>query len=264
MSVSPWRRTIGNVEAVSDQAPRAKGGVMFRTSQDEQISSNKKSSFGLRVTVTLAAALILAPIAASAARSDVRVLPPQTSPHGATYGEWGATWWQWALGVPMAANPVADATGENCGVGQAGQVWFLAGTFGGSASRSCAVPAGRALFFPVVNSAFIATDEGETEALAHTASAARIDGVDTTSLTAEIDGVSVDGLDQYRAHSPTFYVAPPEGNLFGLPAGTYGPAAADGYWLMLPPLAPGSHTLHFGGAFASGTTVSVTYQLLVG
>ena len=38
-------------------------------------------------------------------------------------------------------------------VGQSGSVWFLAGIFGGgSATRTCAVPAGKALYFPVLNS----------------------------------------------------------------------------------------------------------------
>ena len=32
-------------------------------------------------------------------------------------------------------------------------------------------------------------------------------------------------------------------NLFGLPAGTYAPAVADGFYLLLPPLPPGAHTI---------------------
>jgi hypothetical protein len=37
-------------------------------------------------------------------------------------------------------------------VGQRGPVWLLAGTFsGGSATRSCSIPQGEWLFFPVVN-----------------------------------------------------------------------------------------------------------------
>ena len=90
-----------------------------------------------------------------------RVAPPQSQPYGASYGEWGAAWWQWALAQPASANPLFDSTGEYCGAGQSGQVWFLAGTFGGSAERTCTVPAGRALLLPVLNIAYI-RDPGET------------------------------------------------------------------------------------------------------
>ncbi len=72
---------------------------------------------------------------------------------GATIGEWSARWWQWALGIPAPINPVSDLTGANCGVGQQGPVWFLAGTGflsppPGPVTRDCQVPAQRYIFFP--------------------------------------------------------------------------------------------------------------------
>ena len=61
-------------------------------------------------------------------------------------------WWQWALSIPSIVNPQTDPTGDNAVVGQRGPIWFLAGVFGsGPASRSCFVPQGTALFFPVIN-----------------------------------------------------------------------------------------------------------------
>jgi hypothetical protein len=65
-----------------------------------------------------------------------------------------AEWWQWALSIPSSVNPQTDPTGDNAVVGQRGPIWFLAGVFGsvsGTASRSCSVPQGTALFFPVIN-----------------------------------------------------------------------------------------------------------------
>jgi len=79
------------------------------------------------------------------------ILPPQSHPQGKTYGEWAVAWWQWALSIPEAQSPVADATGEFAGVGQSGPVWFLAGTFGNSAERTVTVPAGKSIFMPVHN-----------------------------------------------------------------------------------------------------------------
>ena len=65
-------------------------------------------------------------------------------------GDWSAEWWQWVLGIPQATNPQLDTTGEFCDVNQpASPFWFLAGTFGGDAARSCTIPAGKLLFFPL-------------------------------------------------------------------------------------------------------------------
>jgi hypothetical protein len=82
-------------------------------------------------------------------------------------------------------------------------------------------------------------------------------------MTATIDGVSVSGLANgksiYRAPSPWFsYTLPADniGQFFGcdFPAGTTPPtvdghagATADGVYLMLAPLSPGTHVIHFGG-----------------
>src|SRR5947207_2608039 len=59
------------------------------------------------------------------------VIPRDANAYGNTYGEWSARWWQWVLAIPVATNPNLDTTGAHCGEGQAGPVWFLAGTFGG-------------------------------------------------------------------------------------------------------------------------------------
>ena len=57
----------------------------------------------------------------------------------------------------------------------------------------------------------------------------------------------------------------PDANLFGIPAGTYAPAVADGYYLLLLPLRPGPHTIAFGGTgnFAGPTSQDITYHLRV-
>src|SRR5262245_36308823 len=59
------------------------------------------------------------------------IIPPGARPYGKTYGEWGARWWQWLLAIPAPVNPNLDPTGANCGQGQSGPVWFVAGNFGG-------------------------------------------------------------------------------------------------------------------------------------
>lgn len=208
--------------------------------------------------------LVGIPTKAEAKNLNPGVISPKASPHGMTYEEWAARWWQWALSAPVPVNPLLDTTGEDCAVGQTGKVWFLAGTLGsGSVTRTCTVPVGTALFFPVLNSAFIATEPFETESYVHEQVTARVDTYDVSSLAVEVDGKSIEGLGSYRAHSPTFDITLPENNLFGAPAGTYGPSAADGYWLMLRPLPPGEHTVHIHGVFPNGGVLDVTYTLFV-
>ena len=76
------------------------------------------------------------------------VVPLNFNAFGNTYGEWSARWWRWALSIPADQNPLLDTTGANCSEGQGGQIWFLAGVFGGAATHSCTVSGGKALFFP--------------------------------------------------------------------------------------------------------------------
>jgi len=74
----------------------------------------------------------------------------------------GAAWWQYAFSIPVHnpsnfsqfLNPLFDETRTDCAVGQANNpVFFLVGVFNisGKATRTCTVPAGKMLFFPILN-----------------------------------------------------------------------------------------------------------------
>ncbi|HEY8201028.1 MAG TPA: hypothetical protein VII47_06720 [Actinomycetota bacterium] len=208
---------------------------------------------------------------AQAADPNAVVLPPDSHPYGMTYGQWSARWWQWAVSSPKSTNPVLDQTGAHCGVGQSGPVWYLAGTFGGPVTRSCTVPAGKALFFPVVN-AFWANDPGGNLTYDDCLANARKAMTGATG-SADIDGAAVEPANhleqRYRFVSPSFSLVLEADNPFDAPPGTYAPAAADGIYLMVAPLDPGPHVVHFRG-FAQGsppdfppTSVEATYNLTV-
>jgi hypothetical protein len=67
-------------------------------------------------------------------------------------------------------------------------------------------------------------------------------------LFLELDGRSMDKLAQHRVASPPgcFNVAA------RIPGGPkIEPTASDGYWMHLPPLEKGRHTLRFGGSLPS-------------
>jgi hypothetical protein len=197
-----------------------------------------------------------------------------------TYGELNASWWQWFFSVRASENPGLATDGAvDCSVGQSGDVWFLAGHFlsGGTFTRSCSIPAGKALFVPLINS--WVDNVCNTPPL--TVDQLRALAADFVSpaknLHASIDGSTI--LYQ-RAISPVFSYNLPstKDNMlyaaFGIslpgpcwPSLHVYPAVADGFYTLLPPLTAGSHSLNFGGSVGSGKNafkLDMTYNLTVG
>ena len=181
---------------------------------------------------------------------------PNTTLHGISYAEWTARWWKWAAQTPHDLNPVTDETGAHCNVAQEGPVWFLAGSFGGQVERTCAIPSGKDILFPLINAecSEVEYPDIHTDAELKKCAASQNEGV--TELTTSIDGVKLDEseLRSYRVQSPRFEVVFPEGNVFGVPAGST-KAISDGYWVFLKALPPGNHIIHFRGTIPDFTTV---------
>jgi hypothetical protein len=201
-----------------------------------------------------------------------RILPPNSSPYGHSYGEWGAMWWQWALSIAVGDSPLFDESGENANIGQSGPVYFLAGSFtSNDVTRTISVPAGKALFFPLLN--VFNDNECVDPPLTVEELYAGAEGfMDlTTELHAIIDGVEVRSLFSYRAASPAPYAVelPAVDNIYQLfgcdVSGTVYPQVTDGYWLMLAPLTVGEHTINFGGTIGDPVnfTLDITYHITV-
>jgi hypothetical protein len=206
--------------------------------------------------------LVAGPLTATASAAPPVV---QVQSFGATYGELSARWWQWTLSIPASINPGLDTTGANCGQGQVDDVWFLAGTFIGTVARTCTIPAGKPIFFPLINQVAFKPFGFETLLDLRRQNADFIDAV--SELTCTIDGAAVPNLAKFRVRSPSFTViAPPKGLLppgwLSLPANTDS-IVSDGYWLLLSPLAPGQHEIKFHAKTTGGFQVDVTYTLTV-
>lgn len=228
-----------------------------------------RSSLKLNAMLCLSTVLMLfVTSVASADEGDnnPRVLPAHSRPLGLPYSEWAAEWWKWVTDIPAEFNPQLDESGEFSDLGQSGNVWFLGSSFGfGTWERECEVPAGKAIFFPIVPAVFWAPDDGQTEEDVRLLANEAIDGVDLLECT--IDGVSLTNLENYRAESPAFTL--PDTLLvdLGLPPGDRFPAVADGYWIFLSPLSKGEHLIHIrmhiaDGPFA-GSEHEITYYLTV-
>ena len=84
---------------------------------------------------------------------------------------------------------------------------------------------------------------GETEAEQRS----KIDCRIPTALAAEIDGVPVTNLYQYYEHSPTFDIQLPDDPIFGPEYASLllTPNVDAGYYLLVWPLSPGEHKIHW-------------------
>jgi hypothetical protein len=90
------------------------------------------------------------------------------------------------------------------------------------------------------------------------------------NLSIMVDGQDVKKTLLRRVQSDPFELALPEDNLFvdlcggDQPAGIFSPAVDNGYYVALPPLMVGLHTIHFHADNANGTVAQdVVYHLTV-
>jgi hypothetical protein len=146
-----------------------------------------------------------------------------------------ARWWKWAFSAPPDRSPVRDRTGEFAGWGQPWDVWFLAGTYGGHVVRRCRIPAGRPIFFPVLNTM--------SPALGFSARPWRLD---VSGAEAVLNGIP---LPMRELTSKRFWAL-------------RRPRIAWGLWCALDPLRPGQYVLSIKAA-CDEFWVDTTYHLEV-
>jgi hypothetical protein len=196
--------------------------------------------------------------AISAIADDSPLLPASVPVAGASQDDWSRQWWEWAGSFDRAESPVADRSGARCGSRQAGAVWFLAGTYGTQRTiRTCHVPRGKYLFFPLINYV-VARGPGGNSSCEHVKATAARMTEGASALVLEVDGVRYAGLEKHRlAPAGCFDLGSRTPERFRI----Y-PAAANGYYVMLKPLPAGRHTLNFGGALPS-MLQAVSYTLIV-
>ena len=179
--------------------------------------------------------------------------------------------------APGTTHPVTDPTGKHCAISQdpTSPVFFLAGTSGGIAKRTCTIPAGKALFFPVIN---VASDNGgvpkqEWSTDAELEGFIKPWGQTVTSSYVVLDGVRYENLrPQYEVPITRFKYDVPAGDNIYTANGTQGvvgtvdPSFATGIYILLAPLSPGKHTIRFGGQsklLSTPFVLDVSYDLTV-
>lgn len=189
--------------------------------------------------------------------------------NGKTYGQWAGEWWKQMFTTPGNENPLLDSTGSSVLKGLAAannEVLFLAGVFNtsGTAVRTATIPAGKSLFFPIINFVYdsvevspVMTPDAMQQALAE-----RMATVKDMSVT--IDGQSVPDLNSYRAIGERFSYTTGPDHIWGYRQGMrVADVVSDGYYLGLKPLSKGAHTIRIKGAVADEFHLDVTYHLTV-
>ena len=222
-------------------------------------------------------------------------VPINATPAGRSYGQWAAAFWQWVLSVPdnkypaqsgnQRVNPLKDTTGAQCSAHQIGDVWFLAGSWVGPVTRSCTIPAGKALYVPLIDNVYVGflsdPPEQRTEQFAHSNAACTEPAV----ISASLDGIPVKDPTTFftgssGSQSPAFNVQMPFGTAQGgpgnlleslgfkikdVPEWFLSPSAEQGYYLFYNALPPGTHTLRWkASGCTAGGAQDVTYNLTVG
>jgi hypothetical protein len=217
-------------------------------------------------------------LAISAVTLKAEVLPPAALPYGYSYEEWSAKWWRWNLG--LSTNHTELVGQPDIATDPAARVRFLAGAASTvTETRKITIPAETPLFFTILSvwgdntgcPAFTTFTPDEL------ASQIADQWTAVTKTTCTVDGVSVAGLGDpatstYHVLSPTFsYVTANRGSVLDEPCvsgdTTIYPAVANGIYVMLSPLAPGKHTIHYVGVVGLATAPfikeDITYDITV-
>jgi hypothetical protein len=191
--------------------------------------------------------LVFLPLAIDYAYSDSLnpgVYPRDSSPIGMAYKDWIANWWKNNASFKAAEHPRDHFSPERCNLDQKQRdpVYYLPDNLAGDQVRNCSVPSGKAILAPLITGS--CWDDGTDPKLKTQAGLLECskEGQQYGVVSATLDGRKLQNLGQYRATSNVFNITFAQDNAFQTKPGTFR-AIADGFFVFLEPLRPGTHTL---------------------
>ena len=183
-------------------------------------------------------------------------LMPNENIGALSQAEWSWRYWEWSKSFPKGHQPADDQTGSICMQNQYDSVIMLTGSSQDKPiKRLGEVPSGKYIFIPVLVS--LAEDAELAQGLNCKALMLTVQNTmpkDLSSIYVKIDGKTIPDMKSFRQTIGCYLLNTYSGKPF---------AASDGYWVMLRPLAPGKHTIHFGGRLPDGFSQDVLYELIV-
>jgi hypothetical protein len=242
---------------------------------------NMQNANAVKSIAAVVLALAMAANFAQAGKSNAGnpgIAPPQSQPLGSSYNEWVILAQQWYYSIPTADMPSPARVFGNVLVPP--QL-----PLAGNQTVPLTMKIGQWLFMPICFSTWANTpgdwgyihpwsapftdpatgiDYPTYEAWVRAVMKAYMDGANPTCT---IDEKPVQNIDMYRMQTGLFDLTVPEDNgwdclscspPYNLPAGTYGPCLADGWFAILNQMTPGRHTI----SSAVGGAV-ITYEITV-
>jgi hypothetical protein len=200
--------------------------------------------------------------------SATTIYAPNAIVASQSIADWTEGWWTWAASLPATGNAFDDSSGALAHQNNNGPVFYVAGTFAGTATRTFSVSAGTPLLFAMSNFAPVQYPAALVQSLA----ASFYTG--TASLIATVDGVPVSNPTSYSETSGIFSMGNAQPGSLGEDFETPGfpgdpacpnftadllcPAESVGYWLMVD-LSPGTHIVTTGGIVKFNIPTDPTY-----
>jgi hypothetical protein len=194
--------------------------------------------------------------------SDWRPFPPSEMYEGRRLTEWATEWVRWHYAqTDCSVDTAFDADGSFCDYYQKPEspVFFLDSGMPVTTRTECVIPAGKAIVLPladdIIDNAGVAVEEQWTEQEMTELITSEMESMRDFMLT--VDGVAIDNLSEWSVETTQFdYELPPEPNWYscnGMPGvtGKVMPAFFNGYFVVLPPPSPGTHTLEYASTLTS-------------
>lgn len=199
-------------------------------------------------------------------KSTIEYYTPNNSPYGITYGGWTIRWWKWCFSIPRGRNPTIDPTGGLCAEGQAGPVWFLAGTWVSEERnyphRQCCIPKGLSILFPIINCEENPIEYPNLKSKDDMRKSLSRDMATVSKYECFVDG---EKLSPQIVHSdPEFFDIELRSDMSENRKGGHTTMTCSGYWVFLRPLREGYHDLSIEGSYQYGRLHSgATYDITV-
>lgn len=190
----------------------------------------------------------------------------ESKPYGLTFEDWASRWWQWAYSQPKGSNPLIDDNrGNLCKSGQnSEEVWYLAGTLVNNSEivRSCTVPLGKAILFPVSVAECSASKSNWWNNLFSNIAEKlwKVCNANMVKLNTTVDDQTVNPV--FVNSSKIFKLVLPPNNVKNVEPGEK-EAVNRGYWLMIEPPPIGRHNITSFAVDSHNFRSNVTYYLTV-
>ncbi len=190
-----------------------------------------------------------------------------------TVSQWTQDWWKHVMSIDCSENPLVHSLLKTVII-QEGPVVFLMGTDNGSALRFANISRDQSILVPIFNtlqkypcdeSVTAIGSEQSLEQFLKTQAKQYINQV--TNIKVSLDDAPITISNENRVATGLFHIS---GNatlvncLDACASEKNKPAVSDGYWLVIPRLAPGRHVLRVHAEILqNGTIADVLYNIAV-